>query len=205
MSTLARWCVRHRFVVLVIWIVVFGGLTTLSISLGANYRDSFSLKGTESTKAYELLTRGTTEPPDKDSVVFHTRQPGDTIAAHSAEIQQAINSLTRLPAVTGVDSPFNPAFAYQNSPTGTIAYASVHFDQPPMKLDRNDIEAVVTTAKKFESDALQIELGGRAIGMLNQPETNVGEQIGILAAAIILLLAFGSFMAMLLQIGRAHV
>ena len=203
MSTLARWCVRHRFVVLVIWIVVFGGLTTLSISLGANYRDSFSLKGTESTKAYELLTRGTTEPPDKDSVVFHTRQPGDTIAAHSAEIQQAINSLTRLPAVTGVDSPFNPAFAYQNSPTGTIAYASVHFDQPPMKLDRNDIEAVVTTAKKFESDALQIELGGRAIGMLNQPETNVGEQIGILAAAIILLLAFGSFMAMLLPIGVA--
>jgi RND superfamily putative drug exporter len=195
--------VRHRFVVLAIWIAVFGSLLTLNLSLGSDYRDSFNLKGTESAKAYELLTRGTSEPPETDSVVFHTRTPGDTIIAHSAEIAQVLADLARVPSVTGVDSPFDPQFRFQNSPTGTIAYASVHFDKSPMKLDRKDIETVVATAKKHETESLQIELGGRAIATLNQPETNVGEQIGILAAAIILLLAFGSFMAMLLPIGVA--
>ncbi|MBU6233698.1 MAG: MMPL family transporter [Acidobacteria bacterium] len=203
MTTLARWCVRHRLVVLAIWIAVFGSLLTLSISLGTDYRDSFNLKGAESAKAYELLTRGTGQPPETDSVVFHTRQPGDTIAAHAADIAQVVAELAQVPSVTGVDSPFDPSFAFQNSPTGTIAYASIHFDNSPMKLDRKNIELVVATAKKHESNSLQIELGGRAIAMLNQPETNVGEQIGIVAAAIILLLAFGSFMAMLLPIGVA--
>ena len=204
MTTLARWCVRHRFAVLAIWIALFASLTGFSLHLGPDYRDSFSLKGTESAKAYELLTQGMKNASvESDSVVFHVTQAGDTIAQHATEIERALARISKVPSVTGVDSPLDPRFVYQNSPSGTIAYATVHFNDSPMKLDRKDIEAVVAAAKKYQTPSLQVELGGRAIGMLNQPTTNVGEQIGILAAAIILLLAFGSVLAMLLPIGVA--
>lgn len=204
MSTLARWCIRHRFVVLAIWIALFLGLTSLNQSVGPDFRDSFSLKGTESTKAYELLTKGMEKASvESDSVVFHVTQPGDTIAQHATTITKVLTNIAKVKSVTGVDSPLDPKFIYQNSPNGTIAYGTVHFNDSPMKLDRKDIEAVVAAAKKYQTTDLQIELGGRAIAMLNQPTTNVGEQIGILAAAIILLLAFGSFLAMLLPIGVA--
>lgn len=204
MSTLARWCIRYRFVVLAVWIALFMSLTMLSKSLGPDYRDSFSLKGTESTKAYELLTKNMKDAAvESDSVVFHVTQPGDTITQHAHEIQAALSDIAKVKSVVRVDSPLDPRYVFQNSPSGTIAYGTVNFNESPMKLDRKDIEAVVAAAKKYQTSELQVELGGRAIGQLNQPTTHVGEQIGILAAAIILLLAFGSVLAMLLPLGVA--
>jgi RND superfamily putative drug exporter len=73
MSSLARWCVRHRFTVILLWVALFVGLTGASGSLGTNFRDTFNLPGTESTKALNLLVQGfgQTEKGDQDNIVFH--------------------------------------------------------------------------------------------------------------------------------------
>ena len=55
MKSLATWCVRHRVVVVVLWVVALVGMTALSQSVGTAYSNSFSLPHTESTQALDLL------------------------------------------------------------------------------------------------------------------------------------------------------
>jgi RND superfamily putative drug exporter len=55
MRNLARWSVRHRRSVVAIWLTALIGLTVLSQSVGSSYKDSFSLNGTQSFDALNLL------------------------------------------------------------------------------------------------------------------------------------------------------
>jgi len=207
MSSLARWCVRHRFVVIVLWIGLFVGLTTGSQTLGNNFRDTFNLPGTESTKALGLLVKGfgQLEKGDQDTIVFQSRN-GEAITspAFQTEINRTLREIGHLPNVALVTSPFSADGKNQISPLdSTIAYATVTFNGSAFTLNKDDIRAVVTKGSALRSKSLDVEFGGRAIGQLNQPKGSPGEMFGILAAGIILILAFGSFLAMLLPLGTA--
>ncbi len=207
MSSLARWCVRHRFSVILLWIALFVGLTSASGSLGTNFRDTFNLPGTESTKALGLLVQGfgQTEKGDQDSIVFHAVN-GTSLAdpATQAAITKTLAEIRTLPSVALVVSPFTKEGAAQISrKDSSIAYATVVFTGSAFTLKLDEIRAVVNKASTLRSSALEVEFGGRAISQLNQPKGNPGELFGILAAGIILILAFGSFLAMLLPLGTA--
>src|SRR6476620_6120179 len=71
MKSLARWCFRRKWIVLGIWVTALLVLGGLSFSAGSGYTDSFSLPGTESTTALNLLKDNfTTESTDTNQVVF---------------------------------------------------------------------------------------------------------------------------------------
>ena len=65
MSALARWCYQHRLVVITAWIGLLIGLAVMSQAVKASYNNSFTLAGTGSGSAEELLHRSTPpqEPP----------------------------------------------------------------------------------------------------------------------------------------------
>src|SRR3954465_8582747 len=105
MRSLARWCFRHKFVVLAVCVVclfVFGGL---GASAGTGYTDPFSLPGTESTTALNLLTDNfNTESTDTNQVVHSA---GDvTDPAVKARIEKTLEKIAEGPHVERVDSPF---------------------------------------------------------------------------------------------------
>ena len=71
MRALARWCFTHKFVVLGVWIAALIAVGGLNASAGSGYTDSFSLPGTESTTALNLLTDNfNAESTDTNQVVF---------------------------------------------------------------------------------------------------------------------------------------
>lgn len=74
-------------------------------------------------------------------------------------------------------------------------------------MPKDQARAVVATAKNptTESDGLQVELGGRAIGLTEAPGAHLAEAIGVAIAAVVLFLAFGSLAASLLPIATALV
>ena len=73
MRSLATWCVRHRRLVLVGWLVALVGLTFVSSSVGTAYKDSFSLNGTQSFEAQSLLTRVAPKAAgDREQIVIAT-------------------------------------------------------------------------------------------------------------------------------------
>src|ERR671920_2239828 len=105
MRSLARWCFRRKFVVLAIWVVALLVLGGLSASAGTGYTDSFSLPGTESTTALNLLTDNfNTESTDTNQVVFAAADV--TAPATRGRIQRTLAQIAKGPHVERVDSPF---------------------------------------------------------------------------------------------------
>src|SRR4051794_19323806 len=203
MKALARWCFTHKFVVLGVWIVALVVLGGLNAKAGTGYTDSFSLPGTESTTALNLLTDNfDTEATDTNQVVFAADDVNDPQV--EARIQRTLTKIANGPHVERVDSPFaRGAAARQISKDGTVAFANVHMDgaQPIADVPKTAYEKLIATAEAARGDGLQVELGGNGIQQATQqPPGGPSELIGFVAAAVVLALAFGSLWATLLPL-----
>jgi putative drug exporter of the RND superfamily len=206
MRALARWCFRHKFVVLGAWIAALFVLGGLSAGAGTGYTDSFSLPGTESTTALNLLTDNfKTESTDTNQVVFAAADVNDP--ATKARIEKTLAAIAKGPHVERVDSPFaEGAAAQQVSKDGTVAFATVHMDgeQPIADVPKEAYEKLIDTAEAARGDGLQVELAGNGIQQANQDQGGgPSEFIGFAAAAIVLAIAFGSLWATLLPLVSA--
>jgi RND superfamily putative drug exporter len=206
MRALARWCFRHKFVVLAIWVVALVALGGLSATAGSGYTDSFSLPGTESTTALNLLKDNfNTESTDTNQVVFAA---GDvTDPATKARIEKTLGAIAKGPHVERVDSPFaQGAGARQIAKDRTVAFANVHMDgeQPIADVPKSAYDTLISTAEAARGGGLQVELGGAGIQQASQqPGGGPSEFIGFIAAAIVLAIAFGSLWATLLPLFTA--
>src|SRR3954465_6112798 len=128
MRSLARWCFTHKVIVLGAWIAALVAIGGLNASAGSGYTDSFSLPGTESTTALNLLTDNfKTEATDTNQVVFAARNVNDPpVQTRSG---RPLPDIAKPPPVERVDSPFaRGAAARQISKDGTVAFANVHMD-----------------------------------------------------------------------------
>src|ERR1044072_2821937 len=98
MRSLARWCFRHKFVVLAVWGVSLFVLGGLSAGAGTGYTDQFSLPGTESRTAFNLLKNNfNTESTDTDQVVFAGENVKDP--ATKARIEKTLAEIAKGPHV----------------------------------------------------------------------------------------------------------
>src|SRR6476469_3766012 len=206
MRSLARWCFRRKFVVLGVWVAALVVLGGLGASAGTGYTDSFSLPGTESTTALNLLTDNfNTESTDTNQVVFAADDINDP--ATKARIEKTLDGIAKGPHVERVDSPFaQGAAAQQISKDGTVAFANVHMDgeQPIADVPKEAYDKLISTAEAGRGDGLQVELGGSGIQQASQSQGGgPSEFIGFIAAAVVLAIAFGSLWATLLPLFTA--
>ena len=201
MKSLATFSVRRRWIVLAFWVLLFLGINVASSSLGSAYANSFTLPGTNSAHALALLQSGfPSKAGDVDQVVFQATN--GTIAGHEQQIQATVAKIAKLPDVANVVSPFTGR-TFQISKDGKIAYAVVYFSKTANNLTISHIKAVETVGSTARSSSLNVQFGGNAFGHLDSPKGSPGEIFGLIATAIVLLLAFGSFFAMLLPLGVA--
>ena len=114
-------------------------------------------------------------------------------------MNSALDTIEGQPHVIAVSDPFETPGAL--SADGTIGYAQVAYDQPASDLGVEPFEALQATLDDVRSPDLDAEIGGEYASWGTQPETQKSELIGLLAAMIILLIAFGSVVAMGLPIG----
>jgi len=206
MAVLAQWCYRHRLIVVLAWVALLLGLGAVNQTVGTAYSNTFSLPGTESTKALDLLTAHAPKSSgDSDQIVWHTT----TGTVHDPAVEQRITAMldkvAAAPSVAAVVSPYTPAGAQQVSRDGRTAYATITFDALAQNLSKAHVENVISIAQAARQPGLQVELGGGAIQQVNQTPPSSSEGIGLLAAGIILFLAFGSLFAMALPLVTAIV
>ena len=116
-----------------------------------------------------------------------------------------LDKIEELPGVASVHRPVRQPTAGRISADGHTAYASVTFDENSEDIDPAQVQAVVDTAKDAETDGLQVELGGNAIGLTESSGGHIAEVVGVIVAAVVLFLAFGSLAATLLPIATALV
>jgi RND superfamily putative drug exporter len=201
MSALARWCFRHRFVVIGSWVALLVALALLSAKVGTSYSDAFNLPGTESAKAQALLqTAAPAQAGDSDQIVVHVRDGSIRDATVRAKITPMLAKVAALPSVVSVRSMYGPAGVQQISKDGRTAYATVTFDATADRLPIPDITRVIDAAHAARDDQLQVELGGEAISTAAEGAIQGTEAVGIVAAGIVLFVAFGSLLGMFLPL-----
>ena len=203
MLKLTRWTIAHRRIVVVSWIVLAIGVLAASQAVGKRNANNFSLPNTDSQRAIDLLqSRFPAQAGDADQIVFRTRTRKLTDASTRAVIAPALERIARLPHVAGVVSPY-AAGAHAVSKAGTIGFATVEFDQRANELPKAAIDRVINTAEAVRSPTLQVDLGGQAIKQAQQASLGFATGVGLAAAVVVLLLSFGSLLAMGLPIVTA--
>jgi RND superfamily putative drug exporter len=201
MTSLAHWCFRHRWSVVVGWLVTLVATIVLSHAVGSHYTNDFNLPGTDTQRAYDLLKADfPAQNGDLDTIVLRARQGTVNDPAVRTAASAMFAKVAALPHVSAVVSPYTSAGSAQVSHDGDIAYATVLFDKSAIDLPTAAINHVIATAEAARSPRLQVELGGQAIGFVKQPSTGPAEIAGVIAAAIILFLAFGSWRGMILPL-----
>jgi RND superfamily putative drug exporter len=204
-AALARWCYRHRLVVLLLWVGALFGVGFSATTAGTDYANVFSLPDTDSKSAYDLMNKAfPNSSGDTDTVVWKADDGSVRDQAVRDRIQPALDRIAKMPGVGEVTSPYaGERGAAQISRDGTIAYAQLTFTERANEVPKELVQDVVDTAQGAERDGLEVELGGQAIQRIQEPPQGLSEMVGILAAAVVLFLAFGSLFAMLLPIAVA--
>jgi RND superfamily putative drug exporter len=194
LDRIARSAARRWRRSLVIAAVVLAALGALAGTVGGQFTDEFSVPGTESQRAQDLLEeRFPAAANEGATVVFYA----DEGSLRSGERQQAIaearRDLAEVPHVTSVDRP-------QISADGRVAFATVQYDQPAFEIEQADAKKLEDAARVAEGDGLHVAMRGPVADVAQEQLAPVGELIGVAVAVIVLTLVFGSVAAMLLTL-----
>ena len=200
LGRLAAWCYDHRRRVLFGWLLVVVAVIGLVQWAGSRLDNNFALAGSPSQQAQNLLAaRFPAQKGDSADVVL--RSPGPLGSpANAAAIGALVRSLKPLAHVSGVQSPLAPGAGGQLSPGHRIGFVVVHFDATAADLPAGAVWRVINTARSFARPGLQVAVGGAPVEQVVSAAPGSAEMIGLVAAVVIMLLAFGSVVAMGLPI-----
>jgi RND superfamily putative drug exporter len=203
LGELARACYHHRRRVLGAWVALLIVVTAVSLVISGRFEDKFAAGNSESGRAQRLLTHSfPARAGDTGNIVFHTAGP-ITAAGEQRAIARVVAAVSGLPHVAGVQSPTGPGGVGLVGRDGRTAFAIVQFDQVTDNLAKPAVLAVVDAARRATPAGLQVEFGGAPFQKAEKFSMGSSEFVGILAAMLILLFAFGSVIAMGLPIVTA--
>ncbi len=195
---LGRGSARRPWLVIGLWALVAVIVVGSSAGFGRDMEDSFDVPGVDSQKATELLAGANSDRAGITARVVAAPLADDVRfddAAARAGLDDVAQKMRELP--NGID------VVESLSPDGRIALLTVQYplieDLDVSDLDR--LEEAVADAR--DSSGLQVEAGGELFFTFDEAGGGAAELIGIGVAIVILLLAFGSIIAMGLPIGMA--
>ena len=208
MRTLAAWCVHHRRIVVLLWIVVLV-VSIFSVSAaGTDYSNNFSFPHTQSFDAINLLKSvAPSHSGDQEQVVFGTS--GDaklTDPAIGQRINTMVHKINALPNVTQVTSPYDPTTNELIDPTGpniskdkTVGFFQVNFDKQTQNISNTEAKNFVNAITKTSGNGLTAAVTGPLAEQANNQSFS-STLLGVILALIVLLLVFGSLFAAILPL-----
>ncbi len=201
MKALASWCVRHRVIVLLLWLTALIGMTLVSQSVGTAYSNSFSLPNTPSTEALALLqSAAPSVAGDNEQIVFHTTNGAKvTDPEVQAAITTMLDKVKQVPHVSHINSPYGPYGHVQISKDGTTGFATVTFDRLGQNISTPVAKQLVSTAQSAAGPNLQVAVAGQVAEAADRQSFG-GTGLGVLLAGVVLFLVFGSIFAMALPL-----
>ncbi|MEU0933487.1 MMPL family transporter [Embleya sp. NPDC005971] len=206
---------RHPWRVIAAWLIAATLAVLAAIAFGGRTADSMTAPGLDSQRAAELIERaGTGQEGMTAQVVVTPLDSGATFFDHGSArtaLTRLQSEVERLPHVLGTSDPVGALDAGGDaavrggpvSADGRIAVVRVQYPDQS-RLSAEDLDALVGLGDRLRAELpLRIEMGGNLFYAFSDPDGGASELIGILAAAAILFLAFGSLVAAALPIGMA--
>ncbi|MET9578073.1 MMPL family transporter [Streptomyces massasporeus] len=206
---------RHPWRVIAAWLIAATLAVLAAIAFGGRTADSMTAPGLDSQRAAELIERAGTGQEGMTAQVVVTPLDGGATFFEHGSARTALTRLRaevkRLPHVLGTSDPAGALDAGGDiavrgglvSADGRIAVVRVQYPDQS-RLSAEDLDALVDLGDRLRAELpLRIEMGGNLFYAFSDPDGGASELIGLLAAAAILFLAFGSLVAAALPIGMA--
>ncbi|MEV6597561.1 MMPL family transporter [Actinoplanes sp. NPDC051346] len=190
---LGRFAFRRRALVLTMWLALLAVLGVGAATLSGPTAESFSIPGTEAQRAQDLLAERFPQAGagGAEARMVFAAPPGEKVTdpENRAAIEATVARLRGGAQVAAITDPLRGTV----NAAGTVAYAQITYKVRADALTDADREALTGAAETGRSAGLTVEVGGDA---LRAPaEQGIGEVIGFLVAAVVLLITFGSLVA----------
>jgi putative drug exporter of the RND superfamily len=201
MRRFATWTTGHRKTVIFGWIVALIAMGFISSSVGPDYNEDFKLPSSDSQEAFDLLENRFPAQSGETAQIVYKSDAGVESAAVKSKMERVFTEVEKLPHVSEVASPYVKGGAGAVSKNGEIAYATVQFDVFSNEFADEEAEKLIAAGREAAGDGLQVEFGGTPIQEARaEEEEDNSFAIGLLAAVVVLLITFGSVVAMGLPI-----
>jgi putative drug exporter of the RND superfamily len=201
---IGRFCARHHYPVIGAWLLLAIALVLIGQAGGSKTSENLTLPGTGSTKATELLEDDLPEQAyGSNPLVMEASKGKLTEPKYAAAVGETVKNLEALGDVNSAISPLSPAGAAFLSKDQAIGYIPVVLGTGPGEIDEEEALRILDAAQPARAAGLQVSVGSYVGQQLSKPSTEVSEAIGLAAAVIILLFAFGTATAMMLPIVSA--
>jgi RND superfamily putative drug exporter len=193
---------RRPWTTIVAWAVVAAVVIALAGTLGGAFVDDFVAPGSQSERAMELLDERFPEAAGGSAMVVFAVDQGGTLDSRREVVEAALARVAKVAHVATVASPFEAGTV---SPDGRVGFAELTFDLPASDLGPAPLEALTDAIEPARAAGLDVELGGDAVFVNAEAQASGTEAVGILAALVVLVVAFGTVVAALVPIGLALV
>jgi RND superfamily putative drug exporter len=201
---LGRFCARHHRLIIAAWIVAAVGLALAGRAAGERTSDDLTLPGTGSTKATDVLEQ---RLPDQaygsNPLVIESPHGKLTDSKNKQAVDDTVKKVRNTPHVVKAINPLGDEGAAFLSKDKTIGYIPVTLDVSQSEITKDEAQEVLDAGDPARDAGLDVSLGGYAGQQLSKPSTHQSEAIGLAAAVVILLFAFGTATAMALPIATA--
>src|SRR5215213_8942312 len=186
LSRLGAFSARHRWAIVLVWLVVLVGGGVGAATLAGTTSSTFSIPGQESTTALDRITEkfgaggGTTA-----QVVLHTTDSSTlTSGSNAAAVGDLVSELGTLPGVAAASNPLDPAAPTVNADR-TTAYSTVTYTAGAGGVTLEEQDALLSAVDGARADGLTVEVGGEALEV-TPGIGGAGEIAGVVMALVIL-------------------
>ncbi|MEV4198970.1 MMPL family transporter [Micromonospora globbae] len=189
---LGRGSLRRRRLVVAVWLVVLVGLGLAAAFLRGPTASNFTMPGTESQRALDLLSEQFPAASGATGTIA-VKAPADGQLATpegQAVVKEIVQEAATVPGVVGAVDPFTVGAVSQD---GQYALVQVQFADTADELDDAQREAYERVGASAEARGWQVAPGGEALNSV--PEVGSTEAIGVVVAAVVLVITFGSLVA----------
>jgi putative drug exporter of the RND superfamily len=193
---------RRPWAVIGVWLAALATMVVLAGAAGGAFADDFSAPGSQSKQAQQLLEERFPGAANGTVLAVFIAKPGDTVAAHRDAVAQALDAAGQVDGVAHIADAFTPETV---SADGTVAYAAISFDTPATDIGTKPIDDLYPALAPARTDGLSAEVGGDAAFINAGTKASGAELFGVLAALVILVVAFGAAVAALVPIALALV
>jgi putative drug exporter of the RND superfamily len=202
---IGRFCSRHHYPVIAVWVVLAIALVAIGQASGSKTSENLTLPGTDSTTATELLEDNLPEQAyGSNPLVFEApRGKKLTDPEYAQPVAETVKRLNALHDVNSAVSPLSPQGAAFLSKDQSVGYVPVVLAIGPGEIDEAQAQRILDAAEPARAAGLETAVGAYVGQQLSKPATETSEAIGLAAAVIILLFAFGTATAMMLPIVSA--
>src|SRR5919198_2837158 len=198
---LGRFCARRHWWVIGAWVAFVIALFAFSHAVGEKTSDNLNLPGTGSTRSTDLLQE---RLPDQaygsNPLVLKTESGKLTDSKNKKAVDDTVTALQHTPDVVRVVNPTSSEGSAFLSKGKTEGYIPVTLNVSQGDLTKGEAQAILDAAQPAQDAGMKVAVGGYVGQKLSKPSTEVSEAIGLGAAVIILLFAFGTATAMALPI-----